>query len=215
MIDKVTIYGERCSGTNYLEELIKTNFDVTITWEYGWKHFFGFNDLSNSDNTLFIGLIRNPYDWLNSLYREQHHLPKNFRRNIKNFLNNEFYSLDINNNEIMQDRNIYSKERYKNIFEMRYTKIKFLVEDMPLLVKNYILIKYEDLLNNFDITINEIKSKGLIFKNNIIEVQNIYYYKNNKKKKFIKNKKVNNISKKEILDKLNLDYEKKILNYNI
>ena len=215
MINKVTIYGERCSGTNYLEELIRTNFDVTITWEYGWKHFFGFNDLSNSDNTLFIGLIRNPYDWLNSFYRDQYHLPKHFIRNIENFLNNEFYSLDINNNEIMKDRNIYTKERYKNIFEMRYTKIKFLIEDMPLLVKNYILIKYENLLNNFNITINEIKNKGLIFKNNIIEAQNIFYYKNNKKKKFIKNKKVNNISKKKILNKLNLDYEKKILNYDI
>ena len=44
VIKKVTIYGERCSGTNYLEELIVSNFDVKITWEYGWKHFFGFNN---------------------------------------------------------------------------------------------------------------------------------------------------------------------------
>ena len=41
MIKYVTI----CSGTNYLEELINENFDITIKWEYGWKHFFffGFN----------------------------------------------------------------------------------------------------------------------------------------------------------------------------
>lgn len=39
MIKKVTIYGERCSGTNYLEELLTENFDVTLVWDYGWKHF--------------------------------------------------------------------------------------------------------------------------------------------------------------------------------
>ena len=36
-----TIYGERCSGTNYLQNLIDINFsDVKITYKYGWKHFF-------------------------------------------------------------------------------------------------------------------------------------------------------------------------------
>ncbi len=65
---KVTIYGERCSGTNYLEELLLLNFDIELTWEYGWKHFFGYNDLSNTDDVLFIGIIRNLPDWLNSFY---------------------------------------------------------------------------------------------------------------------------------------------------
>ena len=140
MIKKVTIYGERCSGTNYLEQLLINNFNVIINYDYGHKHFFGFNDLTNSENTLFIGIIRHPYDWINSLYRERHHLPKHFEK-IENFLNDEIYSLD-NNNEIMNDRNIYTKERYKNIFELRTTKIKFLIEDMPKLVKNknYLLL---------------------------------------------------------------------------
>ena len=30
MLKKLTIYGERCSGTNYLENLINLNFDVNI-----------------------------------------------------------------------------------------------------------------------------------------------------------------------------------------
>lgn len=33
IIKYITIYGERCSGTNYLEELINLNFDVEITWK--------------------------------------------------------------------------------------------------------------------------------------------------------------------------------------
>ena len=41
-IKNFTIFGERCSGTNYVQQLILKNFDTEITWKYGWKHFFGF-----------------------------------------------------------------------------------------------------------------------------------------------------------------------------
>ncbi len=30
-IKNFTIYGERCSGTSYLEEIIKLNFNIEIT----------------------------------------------------------------------------------------------------------------------------------------------------------------------------------------
>ena len=205
----VTIYGERCSGTNYLEALLTSNYDVDVCWKYGWKHFFGFTDLSNSDDTLFIGIIRNPYDWINSLYREQHHLPKHFR-NIDNFLNAEFYSRDASGNEIMSDRNIYTKERYKNIFEMRTTKFKFLTEAMPSLVKNYLLITYDDLLNTFNNTINKIKDKGLIVKSGINYPVNIEYYKKKKHIKFEKNNKINYISSDKIINRLNMQQERNL-----
>ena len=131
MLKRYTIYGERCSGTNYLENLININFNVNITWEYGWKHFFGFEDekLKNSDDTLFICIVRNLPDWINSFYRQKYHLPLKYKKNmleeekIDEFLNKEFWSFDDNNNnrdmtkEIMTDRNIYTKKRYKNIFE--------------------------------------------------------------------------------------------------
>ena len=162
MIKKFTIYGERCSGTTYLEALIRTNFDVKITWEYGWKHFFGFDEekLKESEDTLFICIVRNPVDWINSFYRKQHHwYLKNNKRlsNIQKlyyFLNKEFWSCNDNDtknilNEIMKDRNIYTNNRYKNIFELRHTKLKYIIEDLPKKVKNYIFIRYEDLLNNF------------------------------------------------------------------
>lgn len=175
--------------------------------------FFGFNNLSNSDDTLFIGIIRNPFDWINSLFRTPHHLPSNFtNNNIDNFLNNEFYSIHDNGSEQIHDRNIYTKERYKNIFESRHTKLKFLIEDMPLLVKNYILIRHEDLLDDFNNTMIKIKEKGLLVKNNIIFPVNSLYYKSDKNIKFIKNSKKNHISKDLIKNKLNMKYENK-LNY--
>lgn len=31
----------------------------------------------------------------------------------------------------MNDRNIYTRNRYQNIFELRHTKIKYMIEDLP------------------------------------------------------------------------------------
>ena len=194
---KVTIYGERCSGTNYLEELLLLNFDVEIVWDYGWKHFFGFNDLTNSDDTLFIGIIRNLEDWINSLYREKHHLPIHLTENIDTFLTNTFYSICDEGNEIMSDRNIDTGERYKNIYELRLVKNKYLIEKMPNLVKNYCLITYDDLVDSFLDVMNKLKNCGLKIKDNINFPLNVNYFK--KEKNILFKKKENTILKEKII----------------
>lgn len=207
MLKKVTIYGERCSGTNYLETLISINFDIDITWEYGWKHFFGFQDLNNSDDTLFICIVRNLPDWINSFYRDKHHLPLIFlEHNLDKFLNNEIWSvhMDDNTKEVMEDRNIYTGERYKNIFELRHTKIKWMVEDLPKKIKNYIFIKYEDLIQDFNGTMFKIKNSGLELnvKKDIDFPLNSPYYKKDKTVKF--HRKTNTIPTEFILRNPNL-----------
>ena len=60
----------------------KLNFEVDITWEYGWKHFFGFCDdkLSDANDTLFICIVRHAIDWFNSIYRKPWHLAFEFLR---------------------------------------------------------------------------------------------------------------------------------------
>ena len=49
------------------------NYDTTIGTV---KHFFGFQDeqLKQSDDTLFICIVRNLPDWINLFYRTPHHL---------------------------------------------------------------------------------------------------------------------------------------------
>lgn len=207
MIKKVTVYGERCSGTNYLQQLLHTNFDVEIIYGYGGKHFFGFCDLSNSENILYIGIVRNIYDWINSLYREKHHLPTCLTENEDTFLENEFFSVEDNGDEIMCDRNIYTKERYKNIFELRHVKNQYLIHDLPSLVKNYMLITYEDLIQHFKDIMNEICSFNLPIKNNIEFPLNVYYYKDLKNITYRQRHVKNTISKKKILEKTNLQFE--------
>ncbi len=211
MLQSYTIYGERCSGTNYLENLININFDANVTWKYGWKHFFGFHNeaLKNSDNTLFICIVRNDVDWMNSLYRELHQLPLQYKTSLTEeskldeFLNKEFWSFNDNynkdnkytNEEILQrsadnekldDRNIYTGERYKNIYELRHTKIKWMLEDLPKKVKNYVFIRYEDLLNDFENTLIKIKNSGLKIKDNNKFPVNSKDYKNNRNIVYVK-----------------------------
>lgn len=174
MLNKFTIYGERCSGTNYVEQLICSNFDVSLTWEHGFKHFFGFMNISNSDDTLFIGVVRDPVKWINSLYIKPHHICKECKHNKGAFLNKPMYSQpnDWDSKKYYgphykffgEDRHIYTRKRYKNIFEMRHTKLRFLVDDMPKKVKHYLLIRYEDLLQNFEATMEKIKNAGLMVK---------------------------------------------------
>jgi hypothetical protein len=211
VIKKVTIFGERCSGTNYLVQLLQLNFNVEIVWSYGWKHFFGFSDVStNSDDVLFIGIIRNLEDWINSLYREKHHFKSPLTDNPNNFLTHEICSYYTGYEEVMDDRNIETKERYKNIFELRHVKNKYLVETMPKLVKNYCLITYDDLVHHFDFIMGVIKSYDLQVKNNINFPLNVDYYKCNPKHKYdaIKDKKPNTNPKEMILSKANMYYEK-------
>lgn len=181
-IKKIIIYGERCSGTNFLENAILENFDVEISWEQGSKHFFCFNnyDKRNFDDTLYIGIVRNPIYWINSFSKELHHVPEVNRQNLRNFLFNEFYSVNdeievlpkiqsvLFNNKLKkvyryttmsEDLNYITNQKYKNIFELRKLKNDYLMNIMQTKVKNYILINYEKLLNNYEETLEFIKNK--------------------------------------------------------
>ncbi len=181
---KFVILGERCSGTNFLEEALTQNFDITYTSEYGNKHFFCNNNYTTAcEDTVFIGIVRNPIYWLNSFSKELYHIPS-INKSLRNFLFNEFYSVfdEQQNKKSMMDFNIFSNNvsepinpkdlnylngnKYKNIFEMRKLKNHYLMNIMPRKVKNYILINYESLLYNYDATLNTLQSKFDLVKKN-------------------------------------------------
>lgn len=72
----VQIFGERCSGTNFLEDLLVANgHGVTVTDKYGHKHLFNrFKPRPVPDTgAVYIFIYRNPYDWLRSLNEKPHH----------------------------------------------------------------------------------------------------------------------------------------------
>ena len=159
-IKNFVIFGERCTGSNFLEEAIVHNFYLPLSNEYGNKHFFCFHDFSkkNTENTLFIGIIRNPIYWLNSFFSNPWHVPyKN--RELNGFLFNEFYSICdekksantmfsfISNgcsemNEINRlDLNYKTGEKYKNIFELRKLK-----NNVKIQILGFLMMKYSNFL---------------------------------------------------------------------
>jgi hypothetical protein len=181
MIKNYVIYGERCSGTNFLENTIKMSFDLKGAWPSGgvsvprkdWdysghKHFFGFIDdrIKIHNDTLFIGIVRNPYQWMMSLKKKEyhfHHLVK--EDNNHNFLYHELSSLHLKRKEIIYDRNFLTNKdpniakRFKNIFELRKIKCQYLIDTMPKISQNYYFLRYEDLVNSYTDIIEHISDK--------------------------------------------------------
>ena len=161
-----TMRAERNSGTHFLQFALLFNFQLEYVRQN--RHFFGHNDENEYpeeclDNTIYFVIVREPIEWIDSLFKRLHHIPPENKKNIDAFLNNEWYSIheegEKKGTEMMDDRNIYTGERYKNIFEMRSTKYKYLLNDMKTKVKHYYFIRYEDLLNDYQNTLNKIGAK--------------------------------------------------------
>jgi hypothetical protein len=115
-------------------------------------------------------------------------------KGLQNFLFNEFYSvLDEQKNKLSmlnfgsnfkeivnpKDLNYLTGNKYKNIFEMRKLKNHFLTNIMPRKVKNYIWINYENLLYNYEATLNEIQTKFALPKKTDTYVKIKNYKKSN------------------------------------
>jgi hypothetical protein len=218
-------FGERCSGTNFLEEAMLNNFHLTYKNEGRNKHFFCFNKYDKSyDNTLFIGIVRNPIYWLNSYHVELHNIPKENRKNIKSFLFNPFYSVDkldaknsnfhfMFNKEytIQEDLNYITGGKYKNIFELRKLKNDYLMNILPKKVKNYILINYEDLLYNYQETLSLLRDTFKL-KQKHETFQKIVKYKKSTYYNFVKQREIllPSIIISVIWNNLDLEQEKKL-----
>ena len=166
-----TILGERNSGTHFLEYAFKFNFS-SLTYLKNVKHFFGYGELEtlpSLDETLIICLLRDPIEWIDSFFKRQHHVPPENKKSINHFIENIFYSIyeegEKNNTEIMEDRNMITGERYKNIFELRKVKNNYLMNEIPKKVKHVFLLRYEELRDHYQETMQIIQTKFNLIKN--------------------------------------------------
>ena len=215
-ITEFKILGERCTGTNFLEEELTYNFlDLTYRDNDFHKHFFCLYDFElNADITdrvIYIGIVRNAIDWIYSFYNNPHNVDKAITNNINDFTTKEFSSYNFVNNQyvlIYNDLNYINGEKYRNIFECRKIKNDFLLNVMPHSVKHYMLIKYEDLRDNTTQTLNKIKEKFKLEK-----ISNEYtivkHYKKNKNVTYSrKDNTFDANTKKFIIDNLDIETEK-------
>jgi len=102
--------------------------------------------------------VRNPIQWIAAYHNNPFNVTQN-NRTWQNFLNNEWLSIDSRKKEIIADRNINNpKKRYKNIFELRSVKTKYLYEQLPCICRNYVFLTYENLTNNYLNVLNIIQN---------------------------------------------------------
>jgi hypothetical protein len=193
-----TIMGERCSGTHFLQHAILKHFN--LTYVKGEKHFFGNKEFRSAltasgcslehltvherqmldfdkidpNNLIVFCIVRDPVEWVDSFYKRKHHVPKPNREPFMRFVTCEWYSVyeegPKHGNEIIEDRNLKTKQRYENLFELRRLKCKYMKEEMPKQYPHHIFIKYEDLRDNYEETLDLIKERfSLERKTNIYE----------------------------------------------
>ena len=168
MIEHFMILSERCAGSHFVQYALLENFNIQYLKEHHkQKHFFGHeNDIYSQeeiDRTLLICLVREPVEWIDSFFKRLHHVPPENKSNIDNFLKNEWYSIyeegEIKGKEIMEDRNMNTKLRYKNILELRKTKNDYFLRTVKQKFKHVLILKYEDLRDDYNNTLDVIQKR--------------------------------------------------------
>jgi len=227
MIKEFTIFGERNSGTTYLENILKKNLKICFTKKYGSKHWFikdlpyrskkntttdneCIESLNKSDNTLFIFIIRNPYDWVGAMFNRIFHIPNADKTTIYNFISKKHISYEnyipkehrkgsLTEWFINKETNNYFIEEAENLIELRNLKNKHFY-NLKNIVKNFYIIRQEHLRNDIE---NMIKKYNLILKNKKF---NFFNYRSPKKYS------ITDKSKKFIDENLNNDIDNMFYN---
>lgn len=168
MIKYIQIFGERCSGTNFLAFLIRNNLEnVSITSDFGGKHWFirdhyprsRANDstdyqcvrsLKNSSDTLFLCIFRNPYDWVRSVRDHPYHANNHARLPFGQFIRKPWHSYEHirrHKNWMPMDDKFWFIEEAINILHLRTLKLEHLL-NLQGKVPNVRYINYEALASD-------------------------------------------------------------------
>lgn len=134
---RIQIFGERCSGTHYLEHLLRDNLISTnIQWDFGWKHFFHSGPVEEADNCLFVIIYRDPFDWVRSIHKRSHFAAAELKRiSFSRFIRKEWHCIWNEHSDITKSNPLYHTEmlferdpvtgqRFANVIRLRSAKIR-------------------------------------------------------------------------------------------
>jgi len=224
-IKRIQIFGERCSGTNFLESLIRGNIKgVNLCSDFGYKHFFYSQGEKNSDDCLFLIIYRHPFDWLRSISRKAWHVADELKNcSFSEFIRKEWHCVyneesgTSSNNpeygkEMTFERDPETGQRFKNVIKMRTRKIENF-ESIKETEKSTYYMKHEDLASDPEAFIKVISrqynlKKRMIFRPVILRKGKrgigIRFYKAKQSYPIIEE------DRQYILENLSLELEKKI-----
>ena len=155
------VWGERCSGTNFVDALLARHFGALGKkggqWE--WKHGLARIN-SHAEHRLNVFVVRDPYTWAQSFYRNPWHLPVRLRnRTFSEFIREEwvgvFYDQGKYTPERPEDRHPTERRRFVDIWEMRSVKLRHALvaaAQMP----NGVFASYEQVSSRSEDFVNEL-----------------------------------------------------------
>ena len=150
MIENIKIFGERNSGTIFLNQLLLENlFNFGVlsckpeAAGSGWKH--GFPDMErfsekDKEEILFIFIIRDLESWLMSMYNNPYHFEK--PKTIEDFISNKLETSD--GCPLGEELSV---GQGRCIMSLRYAKIKSYLKSFAE-AKNAMMVNLEDLQND-------------------------------------------------------------------
>jgi len=136
------IFGERNSGTKYVQRVLNRNLRINPTSAFGFKHWYVkghqprgeenrttdnecIRSLDGSDDTIFVFIVRDPYSWIQSMRSKPHHAPLHRNMGLSEFIRKEWISYETKRANKMwppSADNYYFIERAENICALRRSK---------------------------------------------------------------------------------------------
>lgn len=211
MIESIHIFGQRCSGTNYLFELISKNYpDIQVKeGGPGWKHMWQCeknlkknNFPVNNSKILYIFIVRNVFDWVSSFKRQPHHCKWAVKLTVEEMLNRSPFDSYHPNGHLL--------ETYENIIESRIKKFSHVLDYLMVeCCTNSELIQYENLEKNPQLLTGLLEKYGVEVPKNF---ENISYYKKMTSKIYqpTQYEPLSDNAKKYIIEKIDWSLEKKL-----
>lgn len=164
------VYGERCTGTNYVAKLALNNFrDLYSEDNFGWKHGFYHPEVALQKQAIVLVVSRYAFDWVRSFHDKPWHVtPELAGEPLSDFIRSEWHCIwdeqAINNKslilgnglfkvdvvagaEMMSERNPETADRFSNVIQMRNAKYNNWLE-LQAKMDNCLLVNYESAFND-------------------------------------------------------------------
>lgn len=155
-VSRFQVYGQRCSGTNYLIRLIENNFGrAAFTEEFGFKHWLVPDSMIFPNDVMVLVIVRDPGEWIQSLFRNPWHLRAElksapfhqFMRGVwDSCWDDDYWKIDATHpryhQPIEQERDPETGAAFANPFVMRRAKLQNwtgLASRVPVVILNYSL----------------------------------------------------------------------------
>jgi len=155
---QLQIFGERCSGTNFVAQLLRRNLPcLRLTDRYGWKHGFARRIEDGAPECAFVIVSRDPVDWVRSLHRKPWHAGNSLHdRTLPDFLREPWWcewGRDMElaagdprmGTEMMHERDPVTGERFANVMRLRSSKLRDW-QALQARVRHHVAVRYEDVL---------------------------------------------------------------------